>query len=64
MNGEKLKVLVVEDEPLISEMIAKSLRLEGYQVESARSGEEGLEKVREVNPALVLLDVLLPKIDG
>jgi DNA-binding response OmpR family regulator len=64
MNGEKYKVLVVEDEPLISEMIAKSLRLEGYLVESARTGEEGLQKVREVSPDLVLLDVLLPKIDG
>jgi DNA-binding response OmpR family regulator len=64
MNGEKLKVLVVEDEPLISEMIAKSLKLEGYQVEAAKTGEEGLQKVREINPDLVLLDVLLPKLDG
>ena len=64
MNGEKLKVLVVEDEPLISEMIAKSLKLEGYQVDSAKTGEEGLQKVKEVSPDLVLLDVLLPKIDG
>lgn len=64
MNGEKLKVLVVEDEPLISEMISKSLRLEGYLVESAATGEEGLKKVREASPDLVLLDVLLPKIDG
>ncbi len=64
MNGDKLKVLVVEDEPLISEMIAKSLRLEGYQVEVAETGEEGLEKAGEVNPDLMLLDVLLPKIDG
>lgn len=59
-----MKVLVVEDEPLISEMIAKSLRLEGYQVEAAKTGEEGLEKIGEINPDLVLLDVLLPRIDG
>jgi len=64
MDTEKLKVLVVEDEPLISEMITKSLRLEGYAVESATTGEEGLKKVKETNPDLVLLDVLLPKIDG
>ena len=64
MNGDKLKVLVVEDEPLISEMIAKSLRLEGYQVEVAETGEEGLEKAGEVNPDLMLLDVLLPELDG
>lgn len=64
MNDEKLNVLVVEDEPLISEMIAKSLRLEGYHVDAAKTGEEGLQKVKELNPDLVLLDVLLPKIDG
>ncbi len=64
MNDDRLKVLVVEDEPLISEMITKSLRLEGYTVEAASTGEEGLERVRESTPDLVLLDVLLPKIDG
>jgi DNA-binding response OmpR family regulator len=64
MNGDKFKVLVVEDEPLISEMISKSLRLEGYQVDTATTGEEGLKKVREGVPDLVLLDILLPKIDG
>jgi DNA-binding response OmpR family regulator len=64
MNGKKLKVLVVEDEPLISEMITKSLKLEGYLVESASTGEEGLGKAKEVSPDLVLLDVLLPKMDG
>jgi DNA-binding response OmpR family regulator len=64
MNGDKLRVLVVEDEPLLSEMITKSLKLEGYLVETAVTGEEGLKKVKELNPDLVLLDVLLPKIDG
>ena len=64
MNGDKLRVLVVEDEPLLSEMITKSLKLEGYLVESAGTGEDGLKKVKELNPDLVLLDVLLPKIDG
>jgi DNA-binding response OmpR family regulator len=64
MNGEKFRVLVVEDEPLISEMISKSLRLEGYMVDAATTGEEGLKKVKDLSPDLVLLDVLLPKIDG
>jgi DNA-binding LytR/AlgR family response regulator len=64
MIGDKLRVLVVEDEPLLSEMITKSLKLEGYLVESAGTGEDGLKKVKELNPDLVLLDVLLPKIDG
>jgi DNA-binding response OmpR family regulator len=64
MNGDKLRVLVVEDEPLLSEMITKSLKLEGYHVETAVTGEDGLKKVKDLNPDLVLLDVLLPKIDG
>lgn len=64
MAENRYTVLVVEDEPLISEMISKSLKLEGYRVESAQSGEEGLRKVRDANPDLVLLDVLLPRIDG
>ncbi|PKQ28453.1 MAG: hypothetical protein CVT63_02600 [Candidatus Anoxymicrobium japonicum] len=64
MPGDKQKVLIVEDEPLVNEMITKSLRLEGYQVESARTGEEGLAKAKDTNPDLVLLDILLPKIDG
>ena len=64
MSGDKLKVLVIEDEPLLNEMITKSLKLEGYLVESAVTGEDGLRKVRELKPDLVLLDVLLPKIDG
>ncbi|MFH1150047.1 MAG: LytTR family transcriptional regulator DNA-binding domain-containing protein [Actinomycetota bacterium] len=64
MNDEKQTVLVIEDEPLISEMITKSLRLEGFRVEAASTGEEGLQKVKDMAPDLVLLDVLLPRLDG
>jgi DNA-binding response OmpR family regulator len=64
MNGQKQTVLVVEDDALISEMVAKNLKLEGYHVESARDGEEGLSKVKEASVDLILLDVLLPKLDG
>ncbi len=64
MNGQKQTVLVVEDDALISEMVAKNLKLEGYHVESARDGEEGLSKIKESSPDLILLDVLLPKLDG
>jgi len=64
MNDQKLTVLVIEDDPLISEMVTKNLRLEGYRVEAARDGEEGLRKLREAPPDLVLLDVLLPRLDG
>lgn len=64
MNRQRYAVLVVEDDALISEMVTKNLRLEGYHVEAARNGEECLEKVAETSPDLVLLDVLLPGLDG
>jgi DNA-binding response OmpR family regulator len=64
LENQKPVVLVIEDESLISEMVTKSLRLEGYSVRSARTGEEGLSKVKEEGPDLILLDVLLPKLDG
>ena len=64
MNEKKHTVLVVEDDALISDMVAKNLKLEGFLVETARDGEECLSKVKEVNPDLILLDVLLPKLDG
>lgn len=63
-NNQKQTVLVVEDDSLISEMVTKNLKLEGYRVESAIDGDEGLRKVGEVKPDLILLDVLLPKVDG
>ncbi|MDD5748071.1 MAG: response regulator transcription factor [Actinomycetota bacterium] len=60
----KTSVLLVEDDLLMTEIVKKTLLLEGYNVEAAASGEEGLEKLRRTNPDLVLLDVLLPNIDG
>ena len=64
MKERKYTILVVEDEPLISEMVAKSLKLEGYAVVVAQTGDDGLSKAKEIKPDLVLLDVLLPKLDG
>ena len=64
MNDQKHTVLVVEDDALISDMVTKNLKLEGFLVETARDGEECLRKVKEVNPDLILLDVLLPRLDG
>ncbi len=60
----KKKILVIDDSVLISEMISDILRAENYDVIIAKSGEEGLEKVATEKPDLVLLDVVLPIIDG
>ncbi|CAM3219113.1 response regulator YycF [Vagococcus fessus] len=58
------KVLVVDDEKPISDIVKFNLTKEGYEVFTAYDGEEALEVVKEVEPDLVLLDLMLPKIDG
>ena len=62
MAGEK--ILVVEDEENILEAIKYSLSKEGYEVYGASDGEIGLEKAKELSPDLVILDVMLPLLDG
>lgn len=58
------KILVVDDEKPISDIIKFNLEKEGYEVVTAFDGEEALEKVESEDPDLVVLDVMLPKIDG
>lgn len=58
------KILVVDDEKPISDIIKFNLEKEGYDVYTAYDGEEALQKVEEVNPDLMLLDLMLPKVDG
>ena len=62
MTGEK--ILVVEDEQNILEAIKYSMNAEGFEVYGAEDGERGLEIAREISPDLVILDVMLPKLDG
>ncbi|MCE9615242.1 MAG: response regulator transcription factor [Lentisphaerae bacterium] len=57
-------ILVVEDDEDILELITYNLRREGYTVTTAETGEDGLEKARVRPPQLVLLDLMLPKMDG
>lgn len=58
------KILVVDDEKPISDIIKFNLENEGYEVVTAFDGEEALEKVEEEHPDLLVLDIMLPKIDG
>ncbi len=60
----KKKVLIVEDEELVAEILEKKLKEAGYNVEVARDGEEGLNKMRKRKPDLVLLDIIMPKKGG
>lgn len=61
-NGKRL--LVVDDEPAIVDVLATSLRFLGYDVAEATSGRDALTQVRQHGPDLVLLDVMLPDLDG
>lgn len=58
------RILVVEDEARIASLISRTLRLEGYQVEVAPNGETALDKALSSPPDLIVLDVMLPDIDG
>jgi len=60
----KPKILVIEDEPDILEVIQYNLEREGHKVVVCRNGEQGLSRIRTDNPDLVILDLMLPGMDG
>jgi len=58
------KILVVDDEINLIELVQTRLEANGYEVITANDGEEGLEKAKNEKPNLILLDVMMPKMDG
>jgi DNA-binding response OmpR family regulator len=58
------KILIVDDDPNIQELLLVNLKSEGYEVLSACNGREGIEKTESEKPGLVILDVMMPEIDG
>jgi len=58
------KILLVEDDPFLSEMYTTKLTADGFEVELASDGKEALKKISATKPDLVLLDIVLPKMDG
>ncbi|MEK7542116.1 MAG: response regulator [Patescibacteria group bacterium] len=58
------KVLIVEDEQLIGDLLQKKLRGDGYYAFVAKDGEAALKQMREEQPDLVLLDIVLPRLNG
>ena len=61
---DQKKILIVDDEPDLVEMLTLRLEANDYQVISASDGQEGLDKARTEKPDLIILDLMLPKIDG
>lgn len=64
MSKKTQKILIVEDEKPIAKAYGGYLSSQGYSVEVAFDGEEGFKKAGEFNPDLILLDIMLPKLDG
>ena len=60
----KERILIIEDEPNIIELVAYNLEKEGWLVSKAQTGEEGWEKIQAEHPDIILLDLMLPGIDG
>lgn len=64
MSTVKQKILIVDDEPDILELIEYNLKKEGYQVFLANNGQEGIATAKRVHPDLIILDIMMPKMDG
>ena len=58
------KILIVDDEPDLAMVLANRLKTNGYQVEKASSGQEALKKAKEGDPDLIIMDIVMPDMDG
>ena len=64
MNPEDIKILLVDDEPDILEIISYSLKNAGYNVYTAKNGIEAVKQTEKIEPHLIILDVMMPEMDG
>lgn len=60
----KKRILVVEDDANIRDVLKLALEFEGYEVTSAKNGKEGLDLLSKINPGLILLDLMMPVMNG
>jgi len=58
------KILLIEDDPSINKVVSTKLAREGFEMAMASDGEEGFRKIKDENPDLIILDIMLPKRDG
>ncbi|WP_297691683.1 response regulator transcription factor [uncultured Eudoraea sp.] len=64
MKKQDIKILLVDDEPDILEILKYNLSAQGYQIYTAKNGIEGVEKAKKKIPHLIILDVMMPEMDG
>lgn len=64
MSTEKYRILIADDEPDILEFVCYNLTKEGFDVSTASNGLEALQKAKEITPHLILLDIMMPEMDG
>jgi len=64
MKKKDIKILLVDDEPDILEIVGYNLSTEGYQVITAKNGVQAIKKAKKVQPQLIILDVMMPEMDG
>lgn len=64
MSNDKIKILLVEDDPFLLNMYATKFELDNFEVVTAEDGEKGLKLAQKEKPDIILLDILLPKLDG
>ncbi|MGB4135303.1 MAG: response regulator transcription factor [Microbacterium sp.] len=63
-DGAPLRILAVDDEPMLTDLLAMALRMEGWEVRTAASGLEALQVARDFEPDALILDVMMPDLDG
>jgi len=64
MEGKPKRILIADDEPDILEIISYNLNKEGYEIYTAKDGNEAVERAKQLNPDLVILDIMMPKKTG
>ncbi len=64
VQDNQINVLIVEDDVFLAEIYQKKFEMEGFKVSMANNGEKGLADIKKKKPDIVLLDILLPKLDG
>jgi len=64
VEQNKQKILIIDDDPFILEIYVLKFKEEGFQIEAAKDGKEGLKKIKEYEPDIILLDAVMPLMDG